>query len=364
MIAGYSPGHPVRSSCKDVAMQPLSGPRGFSDGPHRHDSTSPNSLKAKPLHSEALTSAQRTALERIIVKILAISSLKAPALWAGIRHRVNVGGDAELLSAHFPEAEKWLKDLLEQEQNNHLARRQLQQLTDLLPQGNNRQAVSEYIRHQFGQTVLSALSQAQLQQVLSRLQQGEIAVRPPLQTTSTTRSLLPAEHLTLSQQVMKLSVASGESTLSIWDTLHTMVGLKDGDPIPAKHYPLLLQYLQARQSLVGQEMQNLSQLLQGLKQPASVDETRQAEVYCQQHFQLAATSALSSVQAHDLLNAFFSRRAGFGWQPAKGSHHGEPQPIDRPLPVQPNDMSFWPLSPRVKMLVIGAALLILLFCWL
>ena len=344
-------------------MQPVSGPRGFPDGPHRHDSPSSNSLNAKPLHSEALTSAQRTALERIIVKILAISSLKAPALWAGIRHQVNVSGDAELLSSHFPAAEKWLNNVLVQEQNNHLARRQLQQLTDLLPQGNNRQAVSEYIRQQFGQTVLSALTQAQLQQVLTRLQQGEIAVTPPRQTNATARSLLPAEHLTLSQQVVKLSVANGESPPSIWDTLYTLIGLKEGDPIPAKHYPLLIQYLQTRQLLVGQQALNLQQLLQGLKQPANLAETEQAEAYCQHHYQLTPTMPLSTVQAHDLLNAFFSQRAGFGWQPKQSTRGANPIPILRPAATQSKSTANWPLSATGKAVLIGLALVLVLY-WL
>lgn len=345
-------------------MQPLSGPRGFTDGPHRYDLTSPNSPKAKPLHSEALTSAQRTALERIIVKILAISSLKAPALWAGIRHHVNVGGEAELLSSHFPEAEKWLQGILKQEQNNHLARRQLQQLTDLLPQGNNRQAVSEYIRHQFGQTVLSALTQAQLQQVLARLQQGEISIPYPVQTTPTARSLLPAEHSTLSQQVVKLSVANGESPISVWETLHALVGLKDGDPIPAKHYPLLIQYLQARQLLVGQHTLYLAQLLQGLKQPANAQELEQAAAYCQQHYQLTVDSPLSLVQAQNLLNVLFSRRAGVGWRPPHGALTAGPIPIYHPAAPQAGQTPFWPLSPYLKLMIIAVALLFLLFCWL
>lgn len=344
-------------------MQPLSGPRGFTDGPLRHDSTSPNSLKAKPLHSEALTSAQRTALERIIVKILAISSLKAPALWAGIRHHVNVSGEAELLSSHFPEAEKWLQGILKQEQNNHLARRQLQQLTDLLPQGNNRQAVSEYIRHQFGQTVLSALTQAQLEQVLTRLQQGQITIPQPVQTTTTARSLLPAEHSTLSQQVVKLSVANGESPISVWETLHHLVGLKDGDPIPAKHYPLLTQYLQARQQLVGQSSFPLPQLLQGLKHPASGQEIEQAAVYCQQHYQLTADMPLSRVQAQDLLNVLFSHRAGFGWRPPHGALTSGPTPIYHPAPPTAGETGWWPISPRLTLVMIGVVLLFLFFIW-
>ncbi|WP_241622944.1 flagella biosynthesis regulator Flk [Rosenbergiella australiborealis] len=344
-------------------MQPLSGPRGFSDGVRHHDLTSSDSLKTKPLQSEALTSTQRTALERIIVKILAISSLKAPALWAGIRHHLNVSNEGELLSSQFADAEKWLEEILKQEQHNHLARRQLQQLTELLPQGNNRQAVSEYIRHQFGQTVLSALTQAQLQQVLTRLQQGEISIPHPVQTHATARSLLPAEHLTLSQQVVKLSVANGESTISVWETLHTMVGLKNGDPIPVKHYPLLMQYLQARQQLVGQQPMSLQQLFQGLKQPASLEETQQAASYCEQYYQLTTMSLLSTVQAQDILNALFSYRAGFGWASMQSRLASGPIPIQHAAPSESDKASYTPFSGRIKATLVVVALLLLIFWW-
>jgi hypothetical protein len=39
-------------------------------------------------------------------------------------------------------------------------------LSELLTQGNNRQAVSDYIRQNYGQTVLHALTQAQLEKMV------------------------------------------------------------------------------------------------------------------------------------------------------------------------------------------------------
>ena len=70
----------------------------------------------------------------------------------------------------------------------------MQQLTELLPQGNNRQAVSDFIRQQFGHTVLSQLSHSQLQQVLNLLQTGSLTIPHPQQTATSDRPLLPAEH--------------------------------------------------------------------------------------------------------------------------------------------------------------------------
>ncbi|BAN97050.1 hypothetical protein E05_22840 [Plautia stali symbiont] len=38
----------------------------------------------------------------LIVRIMSLSTLKAPELWAGVRHEVGVKNDAELQSRHFP----------------------------------------------------------------------------------------------------------------------------------------------------------------------------------------------------------------------------------------------------------------------
>lgn len=346
-------------------MQPL-GPRGSSGNTPLNALEQGEALKQKTLPNVALTSAQRTALERIIVKILAISSLKAPALWAGIRHHLGVSSDAELLSSHFPTAENWLNNVLKQEQNNHLARRQLQQLTDLLPQGNNRQAVSEFIRQQFGQTVLSALTQDQLQQVLTMLQQGKIAIPQPVQTSVTSRSLLPAENLNINQQVIKLSVANGESPISLWETLYQIIGLKNGDPIPSRHYSLLIQYLQARQALVNQQNITLPALCQCLKQPPTSEESLQVTRFCQRYYQLPDNQTMTMVQAHDLLNHLFSSRAGLAmaWE-----NHSSTIPTSGPVPIKATsaspiiDAKNWITASRLRAVVI-IVVLVLIAYWL
>lgn len=343
-------------------MQPLSGSRGFSGNTLAKASAHDDLAPQRPRHSDAMTSAQRTALERIIVKILAISNAKAPALWAGIRHHLGVSSDAELLASHFPTAENWLNEQLKLEQSNHLTRRQLQQLTELLPQGNNRQAVSEFIRHQFGQTVLSALTQDQLQQVLTMLQQGKIAIPQPVQTTASSRNLLPAEHFNVNQQVIKLSVASGESPLTLWETLYQIVGLKNGDPIPARHYSLLMQYLQARQLLISQQNITLPNLFHCLKHPPTSDEVQQASHYCHANYQLPDNHVMTVAQAHDLLNHLFSSRAGLPWVPNSSTLTAGPQPLKAKSPLQDSNQHFWTKS-RLQAAVIICAVVVLAF-WL
>lgn len=81
--------------------------------------------------------------------------------------------DAPLLSRHFPAAEQNLTQRLGVAQQNHANRQVLSQLTELLGVGNNRQAVSDFIRQQYGQTALSQLTPDQLKNVLTLLQQGQ-----------------------------------------------------------------------------------------------------------------------------------------------------------------------------------------------
>ncbi|MFS9605695.1 flagella biosynthesis regulator Flk, partial [Klebsiella pneumoniae] len=79
-------------------------------------------------------------------------------------------GDSPLLACHFSAAEASLNQRVAAAQDNHHHRQTFAQLSDLLGQGNNRQAVSEYIRQHYGQTALQALSQTQLETNLHLLQ--------------------------------------------------------------------------------------------------------------------------------------------------------------------------------------------------
>ena len=57
-----------------------------------------------------------------------------------------MGSTSDLLARHFQPAEQLLQTRLAQAQENHANHQLRQQLTELLPQGNNRQAVSDFIR--------------------------------------------------------------------------------------------------------------------------------------------------------------------------------------------------------------------------
>ncbi|MBK0034883.1 flagella biosynthesis regulator Flk [Erwinia sp. S43] len=334
-------------------MQPLSGPGAPSPG----DRPTIAPLSDTPRSTsgdQPLSPAQRTTLERLIVKIMSLSSLKSVELWAGLRHEVGVKNDAGLLARHFPLAEQFLNTRLAQVQNTHATRQLQQQLTELLPAGNNRQAVSDFIRQQFGQTVLSSLNPDQLRQVLTMLQNGQMTIPQPQQNRVTDRSLLPAEHQALNLQIARLAAATGESPVKLWAALMKVVNLHSGDPIPSRFFPLLTQYLQASHTLSQHGNPTLSQLIAALKQPPDAAELRLLDDRCQQRFNAQPLTLLSTAQVQDLLNALFKHRAA----QLRAGEDVTPQPLWSTLPPM-----LQPFSRRPVFTAFSLLLLIVLLLW-
>ncbi|EXU74740.1 flagella biosynthesis regulator Flk [Erwinia mallotivora] len=342
-------------------MQPLSGPGAPIPGDRTTVDLRPGTLPTGP-GEQPLSPAQRTTLERLIVKIMALSSLKSVELWAGLRHEVGVKNDEGLLSRHFPAAEQFLNTRLAQVQNTHATRQLFQQLTDLLPQGNNRQAVSDFIRQQFGHTVLSSLNPDQLRQVLTMLQNGQMAIPQPQQNHITDRTLLPAEHHTLNQQVAKLAAATGEQPVKLWASVLKMVNLHHGDPIPSRVFPLLTQYLQISHTLNQHTAPTLPLLLSALKVPPDHAEQKMLEDASQQRFQLPPQAVLTTAQAQDLINLLFARRAEKLREQPVADSEINPQPIVAPLWAWvPPDLR--PLVNRPAFTVFAAVLVLIFLLW-
>ncbi|MEM6049225.1 flagella biosynthesis regulator Flk [Erwinia sp. P7711] len=343
-------------------MQPLSGPGAPIPGDRTAVDAKAGTTRPGP-GDQPLTPVQRTTLERLIVKIMALSSLKSPELWAGLRHEVGVKNDAGLLARHFPAAEQFLNTRLSQVQNTHANRQLFQQLTDLLPQGNNRQAVSDFIRQQFGHTVLSSLNPDQLRQVLTMLQNGQMAIPQPQQNRISDRTLLPAEHHTLNQQIARLAAATGEQPVKLWASVMKVVNLHSGDPIPSRLYPLLTQYLQVSQTLSQHAAPTLPMLLSSLKVPPDHAEQRMLEDASLQRFQQPPQAILTPAQAQDLMNLLFARRAERLREQQVADIDIQPQPIVAPLfgyvpPV------LQPLVNRPAFTAFAVLVLILFLLWI
>ncbi|WP_392434043.1 flagella biosynthesis regulator Flk [Yersinia sp. HM-2024] len=289
-------------------MQPLNGP-GVPIANDRN--VAPNKQPSVgQVEERALTPAQRTTLEKLIVRIMALSPIKSAEIWAALRHDLSLSSTSDLLARHFPPAEQLLQTRLSQAQENHTNHQLRQQLTELLPQGNNRQAVSDFIRQQFGHTVLSQLSHAELQQVLVLLQSGTLNIPQPQLTTITDRPLLPAEHQHIQSLVAKLSAATGEQPAKIWQALFDMMGVKSNDPLPARHFQILSQFLQAKVALSQQTAPTLINLQTALKQPADAQEQQLLIDYSQNRFQASPTTPLTQAQLNDIINVLFSARLG------------------------------------------------------
>lgn len=283
-------------------MQPIQGTPARPPG----QEPTPPTLAAG---EQPLSTIQRTVLERLITRLVALTQQQSAEVWAGVKHDLGLKNDAPLLSRHFPAAEQNLNQRLDTATQNHTTRQVISQLTELLGQGNNRQAVSDFIRQQFGQTALSQLTPQQLKTVLTLLQNNQISVPQPLQRPATDRPLLPAEHNSLNQAVTKLAAATGESGKLIWQSMMELSGVKTGELIPAKHFTHLMTWLQARQTLSSQTSPTLQSVQTALKQPLDDVEWQTITDYARQNWQVTPQMVLTTAQVQDILNQVFLNRA-------------------------------------------------------
>ena len=84
-------------------MQPLSGP-----GTPIAGERPPSPGKTAATDDQPLSPAQRTTLEKLIVKIMTLSPVKSAEIWASLRHDLGAYKGGELLARHFQPAEQLL----------------------------------------------------------------------------------------------------------------------------------------------------------------------------------------------------------------------------------------------------------------
>ncbi|MCA6940110.1 flagella biosynthesis regulator Flk [Pectobacterium polaris] len=245
-------------------MQPVSGPGAPLPGERSVTPTTTSSTSASSANAAGsangdrpLTLAQRTTLENLVLRVAALTTSKAAEVWTTVKQGLGLAENNELLSRHYQPAEQILQTRLTQAQDSGGRQQLLQRLTDMLSQGNNRQAVSNFIQQQFGSTTLSALNKTQLQQVVTLLKNGQIPQSTASATASQTtqaanspdRPLSPAEQRGLNQLVTRLATMTGEQPARVLNNLMMMQNLSPGDAIPLKHLPLITQFLQAQVEL-------------------------------------------------------------------------------------------------------------------
>ncbi|WP_192457483.1 flagella biosynthesis regulator Flk [Musicola keenii] len=359
-----------------------------------------------------LTSAQRTVLEKLVNQITGQSGAKSAEVWAGLRYSLGVSGNADLLSSQFTAATQILQARLATAQDAQQTRQLLQQVTSLLQQGNNRQAVSNFIRQQFGHTTLGSLTPSQLQQVVNVLQSGTLSPNTavatpqppalpqpgmptpsggqpspptssgPLATSSLTpnqlattanllgsspgialltgRPLSAAEHNSLNQLVARLVALSGETSAQVWRTMLEMQKLDVGQPIPAQHFQTLSQYLQTQTALLQQHTTStLLSLLTTLKQPADHQEQSLLQDFVRTSFNAAPQTPLTPTQASEVVTFLYRRRL----QQLQESSAVPVQPIINPLILAlPPDWR--PLFNRPLGLALILTLVAVLLLWI
>jgi len=290
-------------------MQPIQGatprPPGEPQPPTKLTGESP------------LSSVQRTVLERLITRIVALNQQQPADVWTGLKQDLKLKGETPLLSRHFPAAEQNLNQRLTQVQNTQVTRQIIHQLTELLPQGNNRQVVSDFIRQQFGQTALSQLTPVQLKTVLALLQHHQpgtapiSAQTPQIQTQNSPgieRLLQPVEQNILNHLVSRVATATGEPGKQIWQNLLELVSLKPGEPIPGKLFTPLSNFLQAQQTLSQHPAPTLDTVQTAHKQPLTEPEREWIADYSQQRFQATPQTVLTPFQVQDILTQILLNR--------------------------------------------------------
>ncbi|RLM24885.1 flagella biosynthesis regulator [Brenneria alni] len=405
-------------------MQPVSGPGVPQPGERSVSPTTTSpTTNASGANSgdQPLTPAQRTTLENLIVKIVALSTLKTAEVWSGVKQGLGLQENTELMSRHYQPAEQLLQTRLTQVQTQDNGGRQqlMQRLTDMLPQGNNRQTVSDFIRQQFGHTVLSSLNKAQLQQVVTLLQNGQTpqsaantasiqqqSVANPLE-----RPLLPTEQTSLNQLVTRLAAQTGEQPAKIWTTLMAMQSLHAGEAIPVKHLPLLTQFLQTQVLLqqlqtsspsslqqlpratpiplaasdrapdqltanstltaanspntaptltqsAAAQAPNLTTLLALLPQPLNEQEQQMLLDYTQNRFNAGLQTPLMPIQLSEVLTFLFTQRI----QRSQETDWAAPQPLLNPL-IASLPLNWQALFHKPMFLAIASVFVALFLLW-
>lgn len=288
-----------------------------------------------------------------MTKVTSLTQQQRAELWAGIRHDIGLSGDSPLLSRHFlPLSTIWRNVCWPRKKP--FCPPAFSAIREYLRLGNNRQAVTDYIRHNFGQTPLNQLSPEQLKTILTLLQEGKMVIPQPQQREATDRPLLPAEHNALKQLVTKLAAATGEPSKQIWQSMLELSGVKDGELIPAKLFNHLVTWLQARQTLSQQNTPTLESLQMALKQPLDASELAALSAYIQQKYGLSAQSSLSSAQAEDILNQLYQRRV-------KGIDPRDIQPLLNPFPPMMDTLQNMATRPALWILLVA---IILMLVWL
>ena len=95
----------------------------LADMPDRPPGRGPSGTAATG--EPSLSMQQRTVLERLITRLVALTSQQNAEVWACVKHDLGLKGDTPLLACHFSAAEASLNQRLAAAQDNHHHRQTL-----------------------------------------------------------------------------------------------------------------------------------------------------------------------------------------------------------------------------------------------
>lgn len=236
-----------------------------------------------------LSSHQESVLEGLVIRIIALTLMQQTEVWLILKSHLGLKNESQLLSSHYPAAEKFLSKLLDTLNIRQL----IHQIEDLLVSSDNRQQVYDFIRQSFNLTGLDQLNSVQLKQVLFFLKKNS--------STTLKSQAWASQRKELNMLVSKLSTTTGKSEQMIWELIRNISGVKTNGQIMPKDYPLLISWLQVKQKLNLQSNINFSVVKEALRQLFEQKEWDKFVHHTQLRFEEASLATLTSAQVQDIL---------------------------------------------------------------
>lgn len=253
-----------------------------------------NTPQSVPEHAyvseRSLSPHQYSVLEGFVSRIIALTPMHRNEVWLMLKSHLGVKHESKLLSGHFPAAERFLSKYLETLNNHQLTR----QIENLLPSGDNRQRVYDFIQQSFNLGGLNQLNVEQLNQVLLFLKNSSSTMLKPQPWA--------AQFNELNMLVSKLSATTGKSEQIIRESLRNILGVKTNRQIMPKDYPLLISLLHVQQELSLRSNITFSLLKKTLEELFELQEWNAFINDSQLCFQHTPQTILASHQVQDILH--------------------------------------------------------------
>jgi hypothetical protein len=265
-----------------------------------------------------LTTQQRTALERLITRLVALTSQQNAEVWACVKHDLSLKNDAPLLASHFAAAEHSLNQRLILAQQNHHRRQILAQLSELLNQATiARRSAIIFVSMTVKPPCMPCPSRSWRMFCSSCKAASSRFLSRSSAANASSAAARGAQH---AQSAGDQTRRGHRRVQQAYLAIHAGAKRRQerradpGDPLHSLSY-----WLHARQTLSSQAAPTLTSLQAALKQPLEAAEWQRVMDFAQTHWHATAQTPLSAAQLLTLLNKIFVlrvARAGDAGDPA------------------------------------------------